>query len=316
VLSASRLTDGVRPRVRPSTYESYARLVDRHLIPHLGSIPLAHLSPQQVQAWVSAELATGRCRGTGGLAPRTVQYARAVLRSALKTAMQWGAVTRNVATLIDAPRVPRYERQPLTPAQARTFLTTAQGHRLSALFAVAVACGLRKGEMLGLAWTDVDLDAGRLHVRRALQRARDAQGAPVFAEPKSARGRRTLALPSVIVDALKAHRVRQLEERLAAGGDWQDTGLVFTTPTGTVLDEWRLRADFDALLATAAVPRVRFHDLRHSCASFLLAQGVSPRTVMDVLGHSHVSLTLNTYGHLMPGAQEDAAVTMNTLLRG
>jgi integrase len=200
--------------------------------------------------------------------------------------------------------------------QARAFLASIRAHRLYALFAVAIALGLRKGEILGLSWSDVELEAGRLHVRRTLQRVRGDKGARVFAEPKSERSRRTIELPQVIVDALKAHRVRQLEERLAAGGEWRDSGLVFAGASGDALDEWHLGDEFHALLAAAGLPRVRFHDLRHSCASFLLAQGVSARAVMDVLGHSQISLTLDTYSHVLPGVREDAAEKMDQVLRG
>jgi len=328
------LKDVAKPRLRPSTYESYERMIRLHIIPALGRLPLAKLAPQTVQAWLNAQQSSGRVvqpakEGAAAvepdqeqapavepmrtLSPRTVQYLRAILRTALRSAEKWGMVARNVAMLTDAPRSQRREIHPLTPDQARAFLVSIAGHRLYAVFAVAIACGLRRGEILGLRWSDVDLDASRLRVEQAM--SRDEDGKRVFVEPKSERSRRTIAVPSVIVDALKAHRKGQLEERLVAGGQWRDNGLVFTNRTGGPLDEWKLGDQLHAMLKAAELPRVRFHDLRHSCASFLLAQGVAPRAIMEILGHSQISLTLDTYSHLMPGGHEEAAHKMDQLLR-
>ncbi len=280
---------------------------------------------------------------------------------ALNTAMRWRLVTQNAATLIDAPRVVARQITPFTPDEARAFLTAAQGHALEAFFTVALACGLRLGEALGLQWSSVDLDRSTLQVRRALQRfggdaaarrpllaerkrllkllkaaraigdsqARNALEVEVgkvraslagvktkiqFVEPKSARSRRTIALPSTVVKALTRHRVRQLEARLLAGQRWQEGGLVFSTPIGTPLDGRNVTREFKDMLATEGLPTIRIHDLRHSCATLLLVQGVSPRVVMETLGHSQVSLTLNTYSHVLPALQEDAASKMDAIL--
>ena len=246
-----------------------------------------------------------------GLSPRTCQYARAILRSALGQALRWGIVSRNVATLVEVPRVKRHEIQPLTPEQARTLLATMRGHRLDALFTVALALGLRQGEALGLQWDAVDLDARVLHVRASLQRVEKRWH---LVEPKSARSRRTVALPEVLVSALRSHRVRQLEERLAAGARWRESGFVFATGIGTPFEPSSLTKAFKALLVKAGVPDIRFHDLRHTAATFLLAQGVDARTIMETLGHSQISLTLNTYAHVLPTLQRDAARLMNDLL--
>lgn len=169
----------------------------------------------------------------------------------------------------------------------------------------------RQGEALGLRWDDVDLDAGTLTIRKSLQRV---DGELQLVEPKTAKSRRTVALPDVAVSALRAHRVRQIEERLLAGSRWNDTGLVFTTTIGTGLDGRNVTRQFQKLLEDARLPRQRFHDLRHTCASLLLAQGVHPRVVMETLGHSQVRLTMDTYSHVIPQLQREAAGRIDAIL--
>ena len=313
------LEDSVKPSVRPTTYRSYQQLVDLHLKPGLGRYPLAKLTPQQVQTFLNDQHRGGRIlksyqdqESPRTLTPRTVQYIHAVLRRALNQAMRWGMVPRNVAALVTPPRVIQQEVQPFTPQQARDFLGMIATHRLCPLIAVALSCGLRQGEALGLRWADgVDLDQGMLHVRHALQ---TVGGTRQLVELKTARSRRTLTLPATLVTLLRAHRTRQRERQLAASPQWHETGFVFTTRDGQPLDGGNVTRDFKKLLAAAGLPPLRFHDLRHSCASFLLAQGVSPRVVMEILGHSQISLTMNTYAHVLPSLQTEAAHRMNALL--
>ena len=301
------LREAARPSVRHSTYERYAGIVHQHLIPAVGSTRLTKLSPAHVQGLLNAKLAAG-------LSPRSVHHLRAVLRKALNQALRWGLVTRNVATLVDPPRVPRFELTPLDPDQARQLLEAIRGDRLEALYTVALAVGLRQGEALGLRWQDVDLDAGLLHVRHALQR--NADGKLGLGEPKSRTSRRSIALPPPATAALREHRRRQLQERLLAADRWQGYDLVFTSTVGTPSDGTAITKRFQRLLADAGLPRQRFHDLRHACASLLLAQGIHPRVVMEILGHSQISLTMNTYSHVIPALQRDAADRMGDLLAG
>jgi integrase len=298
--------------------------------------PLAKLSPQHVQRFLNDQLADGRVRKPqpaqaavedsstetltttrktppSTLTPRTVQYLHAVLRRALTQATKWGLVPRNVAALVTPPRMAHREIRPLTPDQARDFLSAISGRRLYPLIAVSLACGLRQGEALGLQWADVDLERKTIDVRHGLQVV-DKQRQLV--ELKTERSRRTLALPDQIVSVLRTHRTKQKEQRLAAGAAWQDTGFVFTTRHGQPRDGCGTTRDFKRLLTSAGLPPFRWHDLRHSCASFLLAQGVSARVVMEILGHSDIRLTLNTYSHVMPSLQRDAADQMDALLRG
>ncbi len=299
------LEDVVRPRARPRTYASYAQVARLHLLPGLGHLRLAALGPQQVQAYLNQKLATG-------LSPRTVQYHRAILRCALNRALKWGLVKRNVATLVEPPRVERQDVQPFTPEQAARLLAAVRGQRLEALYTVALALGLRQGEALGLRWEDVDLEAGRLHVRVQLQRL-EGRG-PQLVALKTASSRRALPLPPFAIEALRRHRARQLEERLALGPAWQEHGLVFTSTIGTPLEARNVLRDYHALLARAGLPRKRFHDLRHTCATLLLLQGVDLRVVMEILGHSQISLTANTYTHVAEALKRQAAERLEALL--
>jgi integrase len=302
------LVDSVRPSTRPSTYKSYAGIVHLHLEPGLGRLSLARLSPQQVQAFLNAESAAG-------LSPRSVAMERAVLRQALGRAERWGLVSRNVAKLAEPPRVPKHEIRPLTANQARIFLDAIRGDRHEALYLVALGVGLRQGEILGLSWPDLDLDLGTLTVRRALQRV---DGHLVLVEPKSVTSRRVVALPALVHEALQTHRVRQLEERLRAGARWRTDprDLVFVSTIGTPLDGIVVTRRFQSVLASASLPHQRFHDLPHACASLLLSQGIAARVVMEQLGHSQISLTLNTYTHVSPALGRVAADRMNDLLAG
>ena len=299
------LEDSARNRVRPSTFKRYSDLVNQHLLPHLDRLPLRELSPQHVQQLLNAKLAEG-------LSPRSVHHIRAVLRTALNQAVRWQLVVHNAAALAESPRLGQRRFVALTPEQARSLLIAAREDRLEALYTVALALGLRQGEALGLRWQDVDLEHRRLHVLQALQRV---DGTLQLVETKTTRSRRTIVLPGAVAEALLRHRTRQLEDRLLAGPHWIDSGFVFTSRRGTPIDGAAVRHSFPRLLARAGLPRMRFHDLRHSCASLLLAQGVAARTVMEVLGHSQIGLTLDTYSHVMPQLVEQAADAMELVLR-
>jgi len=294
----------VKPRVRPLTYAGYKVNVEKHLVPTLGKIPLDQLTPRDVQ-----EMMNGRL--TAGLSTKTVAYIHQVLRTALSLALRWDLVSRNVARLVDKPRTERKPINPLTPNEARSFLAGIRGHRLEALFSVALALGLRQGEALGLRWQDVDFTAGTIRVYQQLQRI---GGKLTLVPPKTDRSRRTLVMPSMIVERLRDHEKRQVAEKLWAGSKWHDTGLVFADRFGGPSPARHVIEQFHDALAQAGLRRVRFHDLRHSCATLLLVQGVSPRVVMEVLGHSEIALTMNAYSHVVPELQREAAQRMQAIL--
>ena len=298
------LVEAVQPTLRPRTVTTYEGWVRCHLIPELGRIQLVKLTPQHVQSMMGRAL-------RNGLSPQSVIHLRAVLRRALTQAVRWGILPRNVAALVDPPHVPRYEIRVLSPEEARDFLGIAATDRLGALYTVALAVGLRQGEALALHWEDLDFDRASLTVRYALQRI---GGKLRLVEPKSLRSRRTISLPHFAVTAFREQRARQMRERLWAGSRWQEHGFVFTSTLGTPLDGSAVTRRLHRLLGDAGLPQQRFHDLRHSAASLLLVQGVHARVVMEILGHSQISLTLNTYSHVIPALQEDAARRMEELL--
>jgi len=298
------LATSVRPRLRASTAENYATIVRVHLHPALGRVPLAKLTPEHVQAML-VRLAARE----PALSPTTVRYVYAVLRIALGRALKTGRVIRNVATLVDAPPKARHDVAPLTGPQVRHLIDVTHEDRLTALYVTAVGLGMRQGELLGLRWSDVDLDTGLLSVRHTLQR-RTYQ----LAEPKTERGRRTLAMPGIVTVALREHRRRQLAERLAAGPDWTDRDLVFTTAHGTALDTWNVTRALQAALERAGLPRVTFHSLRHACATLLIEQGEELAVVSRLLGHANLSTTADVYAHLTRGMQQRAADRMDTIL--
>ncbi len=296
----------VKATVRPSTHKSYSEIVTLHLEPELGKSILAKLTPQQVQAMLARKSATP------GLSPRRVQYIRAVLRMALGRALKFGLVVRNVATLTDVPRQIRHEIQPLGLEDARKLITAADDDRLGPLYVLAITTGLRQGECLGLTWGCVDLDGATVRVMRSLVRY---DGAFHLDEPKTERSRRTLTLPKAAAAALRVQRARQNAERLRMGQHWQDKlGLVFTTDSGAPYHAPSAAAQFGRFLERHGLPDVRFHDLRHSAASLLLAQGVPLRSIMEQLGHSQISLTANLYTHIAPAMLQDNANKMDAAL--
>jgi len=300
------LEGAVRPTVRPKTHHDYAQLARLYIKPALGRVQLTKLTPQHVQTMMADMTAAG-------LSPRTVQYTRAVLRRALVQGLKWGLVARNVATLVDPPRSAKKRVTPPTAAQARAFLDFVRGQndRLWPLLTVAIMTGMRQAELLGLRWSDVNLQTGEVHVAHAIQRI---DGEWRFVEPKSKRSVRTLSLTAEAAEALAAQRVRQIEERLVAGDRWRDMGLVFTSGVGTPIEPSNLNRRLHALQAGAGLPPNGMHSFRHCFASVLVAQGVSPRVVMEALGHTQISLTMDTYSHVMPAALQDAANALTAAL--
>jgi integrase len=298
--------------VRTSTRIHYARNLERHIAPALGRIRLEKLRVEDVNELLQAKRASG-------LSARSCHHIRAVLRNALGRAVRWGYCARNVAELAEPPKVEEYEPRFLSIDEARRFLAAAAGDRLEALYSVALALGLREGEALGLRWDDVDLEAKTLRVTRTLERI-PGKGLQLV-EPKTKASRRALVLPDAVVRALRAHRARQLEERLGAGDRWQDLGLVFTTYEGRPLSATHVihgsfrRACSGAGIAYGTRSRrgLRFHDLRHSAATLLLAQGVPQRVVMEQLGHTTLAMT-QRYTHVVPQLMRDAAAAMDRAL--
>jgi integrase len=300
------LSHSVRGSVRQRTFERYEQIARVHIKPTLGRIKLKALTPTHVRGLYQEKL-------DDGLAPRTVQYVHTTLRKALKEAVQDGLIPRNAADAVKAPRPAKKEINPLAPEQARTFLEVASGDRFEALYVLAMHCGLREGELLGLKWADLNLEAGTLSVRRTLSETREI--GRIFEPPKNGKGRSIKLTPGAI-ETLRGHLGRQLKEIEGAGDRYQDQCLVFPSQKGTTMSAKNLTArSFKPLLAKAGLPRsVRLHDLRHTCATLLLGKGVHPKIVQELLGHATIAITLDTYSHVLPNMQSEAVAAMESAL--
>jgi len=294
----------IKPTIRYRTWKRYGELL-RHVTVRLGKTPLAKLTPQQVSQLYALKL-------EDGLAPRTVRHLHTVLHHALDDALRHGLVQRNVTGLVDPPRAPRHEQQTLRPDEVQRLILAAQDDRLGALVVVAVHTGMRLGELLGLRWQYVDLENHILQVRGSLQRGPKGF---VIEEPKTRASRRAVLLTAAACDALKRHQAQQLLEREAAGPLWSANDLVFCTEVGDPLDGTAvLRGYFYPLLKRAGLPRVRLHDLRHTAATLLLSQGISPKVVASVLGHATTAVTLDIYSHVTPDMQRGAVDAMQRII--
>lgn len=294
---------------RRSTYESYESLCRVQIIPEIGQVRLAQLEPDHITGLMTAKIESG-------LAPQTVRHIRTVMRRALNRAIKWKWVSWNVAAVVEPPTMQRKEVVPLTPEECRDFLAAARNRPLEALYVIALASGMRQGEVLGLRWSDLRLEEGErpsLRVSQALQRG---GGEFRFDQPKTERSKRTLSLAPSVVKALVAHRARQAAQRLALGPAWlADLDLVFTAADGSPIERKSLHRDFKQVLQAAGLPAsFKFHGLRHSTASLLIAQGASTRVIMGQLGHNQIGTTMDIYGHLMPEALREAADKIEAIL--
>jgi integrase len=294
-----------KPSLRTRSWQQYSQIVRQHIIPSIGTIRLKDLRPDQVQLFYTAKIDNG----TG---VRTVQLIHAVLHRSLAQAMKWGLIARNPSDPVDKPRPKRTEMHTLDLEQVRALLKVVEGEPLEALYHLAVTTGLRQGELLGLRWTDLHWETGTLHVQRQLLYVR-GRGF-VFAEPKSAAGRRVVTLGAAMLGKLREHRERQELRCRIVGERWQDNELIFPSSIGTPIEARNLVRSLRQLTRQAGLPEIRFHDLRHTAATLMLQQGVHPKVVQERLGHSTISLTLDTYSHVLPSLQQDAADKLDSLL--
>jgi integrase len=292
--------------VKPSTIHTYAGVVARHLVPDLGAIPLAKLSARDVQALY------GRLLGRG-LSPSSVRLAHAVLHRALDRAVALRLVVTNAADAAKQPRSMRPKVRTLSPDEARAFLRAALADDLAALWLLALHTQMRQGEMIALRWQDVDLARGTLTVRQT--RTRDAMGKQTYGDPKSMHGRRTITLGAETVASLRAHHDRQAFRRNADGDAWHDEDAVFDRGDGRPVAARTLHTRFKRVLVDAGVPGIRFHDLRHTGATLMIANGVPAKVVSERLGHANISITLGLYAHVQEGMQRDAADGLEAMLR-
>lgn len=305
----------MKPNLREATWAGYRRTLEDYALPHVGHVPLQQLNAVHLNRLYTRLLTSGRADGRGGLSPRTVRYVHTLIRKSLADGARWGRVERNVADLADPPRaeVDTSGIRTWTAQQLGRFLAHVRDERLYPAWVVFATTGMRRGEVLGLRWIDVDLDGARISVRQTLVMV-DTEAR--YSQPKTKRSRRTVDLDEQTVAVLRAWQTRQRAEREQWREAWQDTGLVFTREDGSPIypDGWT--GTFERHVREAGLPKVRLHDLRHTHASLLLASGVNPKVVSERLGHHSTAFTLDTYAHVIPGMQRRAAQDLTDLVLG
>ena len=317
------LEAAARPRLRKVTFDSYKECLRLYIRPALEERRLKSINGLTLQGHYASLLERG-------LSPRTIRYAHSVINSAFRQAVKWRLIPRNPCKDVELPRQEHKEMQALSPEEAVAFLNAAKADRLGALFDLAVASGMRPGEYLGLKWSDVDLEVGTVTVQRTL--VLGSKGEWYLSEPKTARSRRTIPLPKGTVEILRKHKTAQAEVRMKAPAEWNDHGFVFTIKRGQPVNRNNLvKRNFHRILKAADlgewievdgkdkkrfVPKIRLYDLRHTCATLLLVAGENPKVVSERLGHASISMTLDTYSHVLPTMQEAAAERLESMLYG
>ena len=305
--------DYVKTNARPATAEGYKIIVERHLIPSLGGIALAQLHPSHIQGYYAKALVEGRCDGKGGLAARTVVHHHRVLREALSHAVKWGLVGRNVADAVDPPRAVNKEMKALDSAGVLRLLEASRGTIYFPLINLATFTGMRRSELLGLRWLDLNLSRGTVSIAQVLHCL--PGGRIVFEQPKTARSKRLVRLSQETTLALRAYRDTVEADLEQVGDSISGDRLLFSQINGAPLLPNTVTHAFAKIARRAGLEGFTFHSLRHTHASIMLQQGVSSKTVAERLGHSTVVITLDTYSHLTPGVKEDAADRFEEALR-
>ena len=289
------MEDVARHSLRPRSYEKYYGVINNHIKPDLGNFKLIALRPDQVQAFYSKKL-------NEGVSAHTVGYIHAVLHKSLNQALRWGLVTRNVSDLVDKPRPRKTTITTWSVTEVNQFLLEIENHRWLPVYALAIYTGMRQGEILGLQRGDIDLEKGLINVKHQISSI-PGQGL-VITEPKSDKARRPITIPQSALDILKSHL--DLTRK--------DSGLIFTTSTGRPISPRNILRHFKNVIGQTGLPEIRFHDLRHTHATLLLAAGVHPKIVQERLGHSQISLTLDTYSHVIPSLQTEVADQIEAIL--
>jgi integrase len=299
------LKDYVWPNLAPRTAEGYESIIRQHLIPQLGNITLTQLKPEHLQKYYSEILCSGRCKSASSLSAQTVRHHHTALHKALQTAVEWGLLSRNVADAVRPPRAERPEMHTWGEDDISHFLEATKNTPYYALFYTALFTGMRRSELLALRWQDIDFILSQVYVSRSLHQLRD--GNFVFRSPKTAKGRRTVALPPSAILVLNEHREKQELERAMLGKLLTDDDLVFSHLDGKPIRPNTITRAWTTLATRAGLKVIRLHDARHTHASIMLKQGIHPKIVQERLGHSSIAITLDTYSHVSPGLQEAAA---------
>ena len=302
--------------MRPTTYRSYVQHVIFHIVPHIGSLKLEKVGGATLNALYAKLADSGKRDGKRGLSPRTVHHVHTCLHRAFRDAVRWGRLFRNPVDAADPPRVAgpgSREMKTWSAVQVRAFLEATKDDRLYPLWRLLCLTGMRRGEVLGVKWQDIDLEAGRLSVRRSLI---PLGGEVIVSEPKTARGRRSIALDVETVEVLKAQAARQLAEQQQFGEAWTDSGYLCTKEDGEPYHPEVVSRYFRQAVRRAMLPMIRPHDLRHTHATLALQADIHPKVVSERLGHANISITLDTYSHAIPAMQEEAAERIAELVSG
>ncbi|MDQ3656086.1 MAG: site-specific integrase [Chloroflexota bacterium] len=301
------LDQAVKPSKSYGTHRAYNVIVNRHLVPAIGKHPIEKLTQQHVQAMLNA-------KQVEGLSLATVRQIRVVLRIALNQAMRWDLVGRNVAALTTPPGGERFEGYGISTDEVRAIMSAVRGDDLEALYAIATSVGLRLAELTGLRWLDVDMDNGLIQVRRQLK---VIDGTPQLVDLKTKSSRRTVPLAPPVLRILRAHRTRQIAQRLVHGVPWSESGFVFAWQDGGSISESYVRKHWFTVRKAAGLPdRVRFHDLRHGALTIMAARGTAPRTLIGIAGHSQIVTTMQVYAHLDAENVRTATGLMSDLYEG
>lgn len=293
-----------QPTVRASTHRRYSDVIRLYVSPELGGIKLARLSTGDLLGLYE--------RLGQRISSTTVRLTHCILHHAFDDAVKWGALDRNPADAADPPRKARRDMATWNGQQVRQFLAAAADHELRTFFLLAIHTGMRRGELMGAKWSDLDLGTGSLAIQRTIGRGSTARLEE--AAPKTAAGRRRIALAADVVEHLRQQRVRQLEHRLSVGPAWEDRDLIFADAFGKPLHPNTIMREFALLTAKAKLPAIRFHDLRHSSATLMLAAGISPKVAQERLGHSDIAMTLGLYSHVLPDMQTEAAAAIQAAI--
>ncbi|KKM11202.1 hypothetical protein SY88_09670 [Clostridiales bacterium PH28_bin88] len=313
------LNDRMKNHLRPTTWDSYKYLIDTHIKPAICNLQLKNLTSTHPHDLYNAKIAGGRSDGAGGLSSRTVRYIHTVIHAALKQAVREGLLAQNVVDNVVIPKQHKKEMRVLTREETERFLTAIENDRLYAAFLLDLTSGLRVGELLALRWKDVDLKEGIIHVRRGLVKIRNQEGETktktAFHEPKSKQGKRDIPIPEDVVKELRAHRARQNQEKLLLGQEYQDNDLVFCTVDGKPIEPRNFTRTFHRMIKKAGIPHANLHALRHTYATRLLEANEHPKVVQELLGHSQISMTLDTYSHVGMDLKRKAAEKLAGLVK-
>lgn len=302
--------DAVQASLEPAAWTNYRNCLHLYVVPRVGGVQLGLLTPLTLSSLYAELLRSGGRKGRA-LSPTTVRLVHGVLRKALNDAVQWGLLGTNPALRASVPKRRRVQLRVWSPEEAASCVAAVGDDRLAACWLLALTAGLRRGELAGLRWEDVDLERAALRV--AVQRTTDSDYNVVSKEPKAS-SRRGIALAEQMVAVLRRHRILQAQESLAAGPAWQDSGLVFVDELGRGYHPQRITDLFHEAAATAGLPRIRLYDLRHTSATLALVAGVHPKIVQERLGHASIGMTLDIYSHVLAGMQHDAAAQVERLL--